>query len=163
MKNSNENIREGKVIKFNEPLDTRTKLSIVEALNDKKSQRQIAKELHVSKSSVQRIQTKVEHKEDIKIKIPNRRCNNNPNSKVTQNYIDLILKSITEFQEYILKQRSKYLNSKTNIKISELQLLQLLKKHKITKKNFSTKYYESITPINQNRKKIISRTSLSKV
>jgi hypothetical protein len=64
MKNSNQNISKENKIKFNTPIDSRTRLAVANAINEKKTIRMIAKYLYISKTSDQRTKHLINHNEN---------------------------------------------------------------------------------------------------
>ena len=135
------------------PIDINTRNKIAFKLNQGKSISVIAQDLLVSRRSIGRIKDKIEKNQSLLPKHVDRTYYKNSNSKIDKNYIIELEKSIKEKPELTNTKRSIYLEDKTTIKISANQIRLHMVSMGVTKKKFSTQYYESKSPINQSRKK----------
>jgi len=135
-------------------IDRNTRDKIAIKIKQGKTNAQIAEELIVSRRSAGRFRDKVDNNETLEPKHVDKSSFNNPNAKIDENYIFELKKSVDEKSELTLEKRSLYLEEKTNIKISQVQLRTHLKRLNATKKNYTTTYFESKSPVNQTRKKL---------
>jgi len=135
------------------PYDLRTVNNVITKLNEKKNPSTIEKELLISRRTIGWIENKILNNEDFGPKIVDRSLFRNPNSKITESYIEELKKSVIEKPDFTAKQRAQHLFGKTGILISGSQVSVHLKSIHATKKDYSIIFTESTSEINQFRKK----------
>ena len=134
------------------PIDIKTRNKIAYKINENKTDKVIAEELLVSRRTVSRFREKIKNNESLEAKYVDTSSFHNSNAKIDENFIKELEKSVIEKPELTNKKRSIYLEEKTDIKLSPNQIRLNIKSLNVTKKKYSTTYFESKSSINQSRK-----------
>lgn len=116
------------------PIDIRLKEKVIDLKNKKVTIRKIVSQTGVSKATVSNIWKKYQEKKSLEPKKPDRKGGNNPNSKITSEYLKIIDEEIKKKNDRTAKEIQKEVEEKTNINITERHFLKVLKSNNYTKK-----------------------------
>lgn len=139
-------------VKKTSPIQTRFRQLSIDLKNENKSRYDIEKETGISRRSQKRFEDLLNKNGNLDVKKPDKTMWRNPNSKITEEYVEKVQTLIEENNDWKDIEYIDEMERLTDIKIPPSSFSRLMKKLKITRKNKTMLYEDAFTPVNLKRR-----------